>query len=45
MSAPMITGILSLMQNKIKRELTLNEAKILLASSATYSSTTTSKHI
>ncbi|WAM08855.1 S8 family serine peptidase [Mycoplasmopsis cynos] len=45
MSAPMITGILSLMQNKIKRELTLNEAKILLASSAIYSSTTTSKHI
>ncbi|WP_426461566.1 S8 family serine peptidase [Mycoplasma hafezii] len=43
MSAPMITGLLSLFQTQVKKELTINEAKILLVSSATYGNTHTRK--
>ncbi|BAW18378.1 peptidase [Mycoplasmopsis bovigenitalium] len=37
-SAPLITGLLSLLQNKLNREISLAEAKLLLSASSTYAS-------
>ncbi|MGZ9797105.1 S8 family serine peptidase [Mycoplasma sp. 4013] len=42
-SAPMITGLISLLQHKLQRELSLNETKLLLISSSNYASTNTAK--
>ncbi|MFV8473563.1 S8 family serine peptidase [Mycoplasma sp. 31_09] len=43
MSAPMISGLLSLIQTKFQKKLSLTEAKLLLSSSSNYSSTTIEK--
>lgn len=37
MAAPLVTGVISLLQSNLKRNLSLNEVKVLLASSSTYS--------
>ncbi|WP_044283845.1 S8 family serine peptidase [Mycoplasmopsis canis] len=38
MAAPLVTGMISLLQSELKRELSLNEVKSILSSSSTYSS-------
>ncbi|UUM25687.1 S8 family serine peptidase [Mycoplasmopsis agalactiae] len=38
-SAPMITGIISRLQSKLQQELSIEDVKLMLASSATYSKT------
>ncbi|MFV8474762.1 S8 family serine peptidase [Mycoplasma sp. Z631] len=43
MSAPMITGLLSLIQTKFQKKLSLTEAKLLLAASSNYANTTIEK--
>ncbi|WHO14764.1 S8 family serine peptidase [Mycoplasmopsis bovis] len=43
-SAPMITGLISRLQSKLKKELSIADVKLLLAGSANYSSTKAYKH-
>ncbi len=40
-AAPLITGLISLLQNQIKRNLTISETKLLLAASSNYAATKT----
>ncbi|MCE6061848.1 hypothetical protein J8A71_02975 [Mycoplasmopsis agalactiae] len=43
-SAPLITGLISRLQHKLNRELSISEVKLLLTSSANYSKTNASKN-
>nr|WP_322959203.1 S8 family serine peptidase [Mycoplasmopsis canis]WQQ12598.1 S8 family serine peptidase [Mycoplasmopsis canis] len=44
MAAPLVTGMISLLQSQLNKDLTINEVKILLSASSNYSSTLAKKY-